>query len=112
MSDFLSLLALAYYLLPTLPPDNVLERNPQIPLVPEWLSCLARGIRFFKIKYNIIALSHLNIRLWSLGAKAYQICALYKMLAIYKMLSCIHQGSNAQAGELGINDQMMIGHTW
>lgn len=83
---------------PPVSPDNVLERNSRIPLVPDCLSCLARGMWFFKINYNIIALSHWNLRLWSLGVKAHQIWALYRMLAICKMRSCIHQGNSAQTG--------------
>lgn len=67
-------------------------------MIPEYPSCLDRSIWFCKMKYNIMALSHLNLKSWGIGVKTYQIFVLYKMLAIYKILSCTYQGSSAQAG--------------
>ena len=79
-------------------------------MVPYCLSCLAIGMRFFERNCNIIALSHLNLRLWSRGVKAYQIWVLYKMFAYVRFyLKSIREATCRLVG-LVMNKQMMVGH--
>lgn len=79
-------------------------------MVPDCLSCLARGMWFFERNCNIIALSHLNLRLWSLGVKVNQIWVLYKMLAYIRCyLESIREAMWRLVG-LAMNKQMMVGY--
>ena len=78
-------------------------------MVPDCLSCLARGMWFFERNCNIIALSHLNLRLWSLGVKVNQTWVLYKMLAYTRCyLESIREAMCRLVG-LAMNKQMMVG---